>query len=353
MIKINVSGEIISTTRDILVRVSDSKLASMINGDCEAIPALDADGNIFLDYQPSLFRYLLDQLRLIKMSDRQPLISPPQSRILAIPFKQMIEDLNFRLAPSDKDDIITLNVGGEIFATRREVLTRVPNSQLATVISSYEWRNIDGNGYIFLDFDPKLFRCLLAQLRISTSCQRTCTFRPPSSDDTDAFNYMLIQLGLYNITTTTTSPTSNLISRHAKLTASNFCNSQRTSCSPSAAVAEKINDILDPQRPVDNYWNSGGYAPQYLQLELPRAQTISRVLLQINQTPNGQTSHSLLVGSEQNALREVKVLIGYTIKHEWINMTFSPPLENVRFLRVNTIASPSWIAWAKFLVLGY
>lgn len=116
------------------------------------------------------------------------------------------------------------------------------------------------------------------------------------------------------------------------------------------SVLERVKDILDPNKPTDNYWNSGGYAPQYLQLDLQRPQTVSHVFLQVNQTPNGPTYHSLLVGSHENALREVKTVTGNTIIYQWLNVTFSPPLENVRYLRVNTISSPSWIAWCKFLV---
>lgn len=62
VIKINVHGEIITTLHEILIRISDSKLASMINGNCESIPALNADGKSFLDYQPTLFHYLLYHL---------------------------------------------------------------------------------------------------------------------------------------------------------------------------------------------------------------------------------------------------------------------------------------------------
>ena len=118
-------------------------------------------------------------------------------------------------------------------------------------------------------------------------------------------------------------------------------------------MLEKLRDILDPNRPVDNYWNAAGFAPQYLQLELPRAQTVAQVLLQVRQTPAGPTNHSLLVGTDEKTLREVKSLVGHTKTDDWLNVTFSPPLENVRFVRVNTISSPSWVAWYKFLVVGY
>lgn len=76
----------------------------------------------------------------------------------------MIEGLNFRLAPLNDNDIITLNIGGEIFSTRPEILTRIPKSQLPIIVSSNQWCDTDANGYLFLDFDPKLFRYLPTQL---------------------------------------------------------------------------------------------------------------------------------------------------------------------------------------------
>jgi len=147
-----------------------------------------------------------------------------------------------------------------------------------------------------------------------------------------------------------------LLSHNVKITASNFCNVQKTPCAqkapcaPPAAVAEQIKDILDPNKPNHNRWNSGGYAPQYIQLELEREQSVSHVYLQVSQTPNGQTYHSFLIGPQENQLKEVKTLVGNTNNYGWINLTFHPPLENVRFLRIGTVSSPSWIAWFKFLV---
>ncbi|CAF3305665.1 unnamed protein product [Rotaria sp. Silwood2] len=194
VVKINVGGEIIMSTRDILTRIRNSKLASMINGNCEDIPAFDCDGNIFLNYNPILFYHLLEQLRTLE-DENFPIFYPPKSRLLVIPFRQMFQELGFPIASLSNDDIITINVGGEIFVTRCQTLTQIPHSKLAIVVSSYRIIDTDENGYLFLDYDARLFRYLLSQLR-STSCSQISTFQAPSSDDRKEFNAMLIRLGL-------------------------------------------------------------------------------------------------------------------------------------------------------------
>lgn len=99
-------------------------------------------------------------------------------------------------------------------------------------------------------------------------------------------------------------------------------------------------------------FNSGGYAPQYVQLKLPGTYVVSSVHLKIRQTPNGITHHQLSVGADENSLKIITNLTGLTKSDEWINLTFNPYLTDVGILRLNTIKSPSWVAWARFLVYG-
>lgn len=195
LIKINVGGEILIITREILTRVRNSKLAFMVNGNCTSIPALDTNGYIFLDYNPTVFRHLLEQLRLLDGCEQSPVFYPPSSRLLVPAFKQMLEQLGLVMAPMSDDDIITLNVGGEIFVTRRRILTQISHSRLVTIVSSYERIHTDENGCLFLDYDARLFRHLLLQLRTS-ACQKQCIFQPPTLVDAEAFNSMLFDLGL-------------------------------------------------------------------------------------------------------------------------------------------------------------
>jgi hypothetical protein len=116
-------------------------------------------------------------------------------------------------------------------------------------------------------------------------------------------------------------------------------------------LAAQMAALVDPN-PNNLYYNSGGMAPQYVQLQLPAAYTINAVCLQVAQLPNGVTHHQLFAGPSVNPTTLVSDLNGYTYSSEWINITYNPPLTNVRFLLLNTLSSPSWVAWIKFLVFG-
>jgi hypothetical protein len=127
-------------------------------------------------------------------------------------------------------------------------------------------------------------------------------------------------------------------------TASNFESSIGT-------LSAQIAAITDPN-PNALYYNSGGDAPQYVQLQLPAASNITAVCLKVAQTPTGITHHQLFVGPSSNPTLLVSNLNGSTFNNEWINISYNPALTNVQFLLLNTLSSPSWVAWIKFLVYG-
>jgi hypothetical protein len=129
----------------------------------------------------------------------------------------------------------------------------------------------------------------------------------------------------------------------AQVTASHFAASIGTLTAQGDALVDRS------QSP---YFNSGGNAPQYVQLQLAGTYNISNVCLLTHQTPNGFTSHLLLVGSNESSLEVVSNLTGYTITGQWINISYNPVLTDIQFLRLYTVTSPSWVAWQKFLVYG-
>jgi hypothetical protein len=128
------------------------------------------------------------------------------------------------------------------------------------------------------------------------------------------------------------------------VTASNFANG---SGSPTAQGDGLVNR---PNSTDGTYFNSGGYPPQYVQLDLLGQYNITSVFLQVSQTPNNYTEHLLYVGSNLTTLILAANFSGVTITGQWINTTFNPPLTGVQYLRLNSITSPSWIAWRKFIV---
>ncbi|CAM4952886.1 unnamed protein product [Rotaria socialis] len=77
IVNLNVGGETISTSRATLILIEGSLLATMFSGKWEEKLIKDANGSIFLDYDPVLFKFLLNQLRAwsepsIKRSFRLP-----------------------------------------------------------------------------------------------------------------------------------------------------------------------------------------------------------------------------------------------------------------------------------------
>ncbi|CAF4133098.1 unnamed protein product [Adineta steineri] len=145
-------------------------------------------------------------------------------------------------------------------------------------------------------------------------------------------------------TTTTTSAAKIPISSFAAVTASQFLDSAGSATAQGDGLVNRINTT------DGTYFNSVGYAPQYIQLELPGIYNISSIYLQVAQSPSGTTEHHLYVGSDVNNLTLATILNGITSSGQWINITYDPPLTDVQFLRLNSISSPSWVAWIKFIV---
>jgi len=191
VIQFNVGGEIMYTTRASLLRVANSKMSKILLNKTTEKVSVDKDGNKFLDFNPTLFRHLLEQLRLFEDGE-ETIFYPPLTPVLTVQFNTMLDKLGLKPAPISDDDIFTFNVGDEIIATKRKTLNSVPNSKLSTLLSLNKPADMDPSGKPFLDYDPKLFRHLLSQLQAG----RTTDFEAPSDETKAAFNAMLNNLGL-------------------------------------------------------------------------------------------------------------------------------------------------------------
>lgn len=191
VVQFNVGGEMMFTTRGSVLRVADSRMGKILLNNISEKVSVDKDGYNFLDFNPSLFRHLLEQLRLFE--DGEPVVFyPPLTPVLAVQFNAMLGKLGLKPAPESDDDIFTFNVGDEIIATKRKTLKRVPNSKLSTLLTMNKPSDMDPSGKPFLDYDPKLFRHLLTQLQGG----QTTNFEAPSEAARTAFNAMLKNLAL-------------------------------------------------------------------------------------------------------------------------------------------------------------
>jgi hypothetical protein len=199
---LNVGGEIMMTTRQTLTRIPKSIFSLAFNGRWEHKLHNDPEGNIFLDFNPILFRHLLDQLQIIEIN-----IHPPSQPSLVEPFKKMIRKLGLQQSlSSEKKNVITFNVGGQTITNQRTTLAEVSNSTFDTIVPSSKMINFNNENDVFVDYDPKLFQHLINQLR-KESFKSISSFGLLSKKEKISFETMLIDFNIFVVATTTTTST--------------------------------------------------------------------------------------------------------------------------------------------------
>jgi F5/8 type C domain len=114
---------------------------------------------------------------------------------------------------------------------------------------------------------------------------------------------------------------------------------------------------------LDNYWSSSGFPAQWIQLDLGRSVAVAKIRLLTGQSPGGITSHTIAVGQNPSNLRNIAVVNGNTTDNQWLEHSGDglngDKLGNVRFIRVTTTQSPSWVGWREIEIyqaaeyLGY
>lgn len=104
------------------------------------------------------------------------------------------------------------------------------------------------------------------------------------------------------------------------------------------------------------YWNSGNYAPQWVEVDLQHTYLLSRVRFVVAQLPDGVTGHEIwasrwpmkadisrafLVGSFNDSTEDREVL-DFRLVHP----------AAARFVQIRTTQSPSWVAWMDVQVFA-
>jgi hypothetical protein len=110
-----------------------------------------------------------------------------------------------------------------------------------------------------------------------------------------------------------------------------------------------------PSNAVDdtlNHWISGGFPPRWIQVDLGKPSTITDFKLTVWQDPDGDTIHRILVRTPQGDWRTIHEFTGFTKNTELLTFTPEVPLTGVQFVKVETIQSPSWVAWHEIRVFG-
>jgi hypothetical protein len=110
---------------------------------------------------------------------------------------------------------------------------------------------------------------------------------------------------------------------------------------PAARVDDGRNNFI---------WGSY-YAPQWVEIDLGSPQSVSRIALVAAQTPDGPTDHVILGrGYTFQRWRGLSELRGETHDGQLLWVQPTRPWRNIRYVRVVTKSSPSWVAWREVAV---
>ena len=99
-------------------------------------------------------------------------------------------------------------------------------------------------------------------------------------------------------------------------------------------------------------WSSGAYPPQWIEIDLGALYAIGEIRLTVGQWPAGDTVHQIWVGRTQDSMQLVQEFKGHEYDYDVLNYVPTTPLQNIRFVRVDTSESPSWVSWREIEVLA-
>ena len=103
---------------------------------------------------------------------------------------------------------------------------------------------------------------------------------------------------------------------------------------------------------ADMIWNAGAGPAQWLEIDLRGARTVDEIRLLVSQYPAGATTHVVSVRAAGGSWRKVATLSGRTTDGQWLDVRPAEALAGIRYIRIETAASPSWVAWREVSVLG-
>lgn len=103
---------------------------------------------------------------------------------------------------------------------------------------------------------------------------------------------------------------------------------------------------------LDTIWNSGKSAAQWIQVDLGSAASIARIRLIVAQDPGGNTIHQIYAGASESELALVHEFEGTTADGDLLEYVPDVPLPGIRYVKILTTESPSWVAWREIEILG-
>ncbi len=112
-----------------------------------------------------------------------------------------------------------------------------------------------------------------------------------------------------------------------------------------------------PEKAIDgdtdtNAWNAGSGPPQWIEVDLGGPATIEAIRLVVAQYPNGATRHRIIGAKPSGKASVLKEIAGTTKDGDVLAVTPATPWTGLQIIRVETLKSPSWVAWREIEIIG-
>ena len=120
------------------------------------------------------------------------------------------------------------------------------------------------------------------------------------------------------------------------------------------ALGKKVtasNFIVDevPEFAVDGdittQWGAGSGPTQWLEIDLGGAFDITHISMVVSQFPEGNTTHTIWIRGDSGGYTELITHSGVTEDND--RLEWSGEAAGIRFVKIETTASPSWVSWKE------
>jgi RHS repeat-associated protein len=97
-------------------------------------------------------------------------------------------------------------------------------------------------------------------------------------------------------------------------------------------------------------WLADGFPPQWVQLDLGQTYNLTKVRLDVSQYPAGRTVHEVYGGPTPGQMTLLGTFDQVTQSGQWLELNTTA--SGVRYVKVLTTVSPSWVGWVEVEVYG-
>lgn len=106
---------------------------------------------------------------------------------------------------------------------------------------------------------------------------------------------------------------------------------------------------------IETSWNSGDDAPQWIELELEEPALLWQIRMAVAQYPEGETEHVVWAKVGEKGAEYIKIaeLKGFTSDPQVLEFRSSSPMENIANIKIETLKSPSWVAWREIEIIPW